>query len=61
MVQKIAQVKVFQNYVKVQDQGHKVKTLDIKKGPFMRYLDVKYQNPIPYGSKDIAQVKVFQN
>jgi hypothetical protein len=25
----------------------------------MRYLYVKYQNPIPYGSKDIAQVKVF--
>jgi hypothetical protein len=26
---------------------------------FMRYLYVKYQNPIPHGSKDIAQVKVF--
>jgi hypothetical protein len=25
----------------------------------MRYLYVKYQNPIPYGSKDIAQVKDF--
>jgi hypothetical protein len=25
----------------------------------MRYLYVKYQNPIPHGSKDIAQVKVF--
>jgi hypothetical protein len=25
----------------------------------MRYLYVKYQNPLPYGSKDIAQVKVF--
>jgi hypothetical protein len=24
----IAQVKVFQNYVKVQDQGHKVKSFD---------------------------------
>jgi hypothetical protein len=22
---------------------------------------VKYQNPIPYGSKDIAQVKDFEN
>jgi hypothetical protein len=30
-----------------------------KKGLFMRYLYVKYLNPIPYGSKDIAQVKVF--
>jgi hypothetical protein len=27
----------------------------------MRYLYVKYHNPIPYGSKDIAHVKVFQN
>jgi hypothetical protein len=26
---------------------------------FMRYLYVKYQHPIPYNSKDIAQVKVF--
>jgi hypothetical protein len=25
----------------------------------MRYLYVKYQHPIPNGSKDIAQVKVF--
>jgi hypothetical protein len=25
----------------------------------MRYLNVKYQNPIPYGSKDIAQVNFF--
>jgi hypothetical protein len=29
------------------------------KGIFMRYLYVKYQNPIHNGSKDIAQVKVF--
>jgi hypothetical protein len=29
------------------------------KGPFMGYLYVKYQNPIPYGSKDIVQVKSF--
>jgi hypothetical protein len=29
------------------------------KGLFMRYLYVKYQNPIPNGSKDITQVKVF--
>ena len=27
----------------------------------MRYLYVKYQNPTPYGSKDIAQVKVVEN
>jgi hypothetical protein len=26
----------------------------------MRYLNVKYQNSIPYGSKDISQVKVFK-
>jgi hypothetical protein len=29
------------------------------KGLFMRYLYVKYQNPIPNSSKDMAQVKVF--
>jgi hypothetical protein len=29
------------------------------KGLFMRYLYVKYQNPIPHGLKDIAQVRVF--
>ena len=27
----------------------------------MRYLYVIYQNPIFYGSKDIAKVKVFEN
>jgi hypothetical protein len=30
-----------------------------KKGLFKRYLSVKYQNPIPHSSKDIAQVEVF--
>jgi hypothetical protein len=29
------------------------------KGLFMRYLYAKYQNPIPHGSEDIAQIKVF--
>jgi hypothetical protein len=29
------------------------------KNPFMRYLYVQYQNPIPQGSKDIAHIKVF--
>jgi hypothetical protein len=27
----------------------------------MRYPYVKYQKTIPYGSKDIGQVKVFEN
>jgi hypothetical protein len=27
------------------------------KGLYIRYLNVKYQHPIPYGSKDIAMVK----
>jgi hypothetical protein len=31
------------------------------KGLFMRYLYVKCQNPIPFGSKDIAQVKDFSS
>jgi hypothetical protein len=30
------------------------------KGLIMRNLYVKYQNPIPHSSKDIAQVKVFK-
>jgi hypothetical protein len=56
----IAQVKAFQNQVKVQgSQGRK--PWYQKTGLFMRYPSVKYQNPIPYGSKDIAQVKVYQN
>jgi hypothetical protein len=29
------------------------------KGLFMRYLNVKCQNPISFGSKDKAQIKVF--
>ena len=29
------------------------------KGLFMKHLYVKYQNPIPHGSKDTAQFKVF--
>jgi hypothetical protein len=55
----IAQVKVFENLIKVQVQGYKVKVLVPKKYLFMRYLYVNYQNPNRYGSKDIAQVKVF--
>jgi hypothetical protein len=30
------------------------------KGLFLRYLYFKYQNPISYGSKDIAQVKFLK-
>jgi hypothetical protein len=50
----IALVKVFQNYVKVQDSRSRLLLRN------EQYLNVKYQNPILYGSKDIAQVKVFQ-
>jgi hypothetical protein len=55
----IAQGKVFQNYVKVQDQGHK--SWYRKKGDFIMHLFLKYQSPYTFGSKDIAQVKVLQN
>jgi hypothetical protein len=55
----IAHVKVFQNWVKVQDQGQK--SWYQKKGLFIMHLYLKYQSSSTYGSKDIAQVKVFQN
>jgi hypothetical protein len=35
------------------------KDLVQNEGLFMKYLCVKYQNPIPHGSKDITQVKGF--
>jgi hypothetical protein len=58
----IAKVKVFQNYVKVQVQGHKVKKFWYhRKGLFIMHLYLKYQSSSTFGSKDIAQVKVFQN
>jgi hypothetical protein len=64
----IAQVKVFQNEVKIQDQSHKFKikvtrskVLEQKKGLFIMHLYLRYQSSSTYGSKDIAQVKVFQN
>jgi hypothetical protein len=58
----IAQVKVFQNQVKVSiswSQGQK--SWYLQKGLFIMHLYLKYQNSSTYGSKDIAQVKVFQN
>jgi hypothetical protein len=55
----IAQGKVFQNYVKVQDQGHKVKSLGTERkvsSSCFYFLNTK-----AICLKDIAQVKVFQN
>ena len=48
-------VKVFEKWVKLQGQGHKVK----KKGLVIRNTHVKYESPITYHSKDMANVKVF--
>jgi hypothetical protein len=60
MVQKIwPRLKFFKTRSKFKITRSKL--LISKNGLFMGYLNVKYQNPIPYGSKDIAQVKVFQN
>jgi hypothetical protein len=55
----IAQVKVFQNYVKDQGQNSWYQ----KKGLFIMHLYLKYQSPNTFGSilRYIAQVKVFQN
>ena len=48
-------VKVFQNYVNVQHQGHQVKSLGTK----IMHLYLKFQSSSTFGSKDKAQVKVF--
>jgi hypothetical protein len=59
-VKDIAQVKVFSKLgqsSRSRSQGQK--SWYKIKGLFMKVLYVKYQHPIPNGSKDIAQVKVF--
>jgi hypothetical protein len=37
----------------------KIKVTRSSLGLFIRYQYVKYQNPIPHDSQDIAQIKVF--
>jgi hypothetical protein len=56
----VSHVRVFQNYVKVKDQGLKVKSLDTRKGAlYNASICVKYQSPNAIGSKDITKVKFF--
>jgi hypothetical protein len=47
----IAQDKVLQNYVKVQDQGHM--SWYQKRGLFIMHLCLKYQSSSAFDSKDI--------
>jgi hypothetical protein len=51
----MANVKVFEKWVKLQGEGHKVK----KKGLVIRNTHMKYESPITYHGKDMANVKVF--
>jgi hypothetical protein len=50
------QVKVFQNWDKIQGK----KSWYQKKGIIIMYLDLKYQSPNTSGSKHVVQVKVFR-
>jgi hypothetical protein len=52
----MANVKVFEKWVKLQCQGHRVKTLV----PIERNTHMKYESPITCHSKDVANVKVFE-
>jgi hypothetical protein len=52
----LANVKVFEKWVKLQDQGHKVK----QKGLVIMNTHMKYEGPITCHSKDMANVKVFE-
>jgi hypothetical protein len=49
-------VKVFEKWVKIQGQGHKVKHF----GTNRKVLYMKYESPITCHSKDMANVKVFE-
>ena len=57
----MANVKVFEKWVKLQGQGHKVKNLWYQwKGLVIRNKHVKYESLITCHSKDMANVKVFE-
>jgi hypothetical protein len=53
----MANVKVFEKWVKLQGQGHRFWYQ--LKGLVIRNTHVKYESPITYHSKDMANVKVF--
>jgi hypothetical protein len=53
-------VKVYENWVKLKDQGYKVKKFWYQlKGLVIRNTHMKYESPVTYHSKDMANVKVF--
>jgi hypothetical protein len=54
----MANVKVFEKWVKYQGQGHKFWYQ--QKGLVLRNTHMKYESPIICHSKDMANVKVFK-
>jgi hypothetical protein len=55
----IANVNVFNKYVKLQGQVHMVKNFNTSRSLVIRNTHTKYQSPITYNSKDMANVKSF--
>jgi putative transposon-encoded protein len=55
----MANVKVFEKWVKLQGQGHKVKNFGTK-DLVIRNTHMKYESHITCHSKDMANVKVFE-
>jgi NifU-like protein involved in Fe-S cluster formation len=57
----MANVKVFEKWVKRQGQSHKVKkNWYLEKGLVIRKTHMKYESPITYHSKNMANVKVCE-
>jgi hypothetical protein len=62
MIQKIKpRLKFFKTKSKFKIKVTRSKVLIPKKGLFIMHLYLEYQSSSTYGSKDIAQVKEFQN
>jgi hypothetical protein len=55
----MANVKVFEKWIKLQRQGHKVKTFGTNR-KVIRNTHMKYESPTTCNSKDMANVKVFE-
>ena len=56
----MANVKVFEKYVKLQGQGHKVKNFGTNRKALSYGTHMNYKSPITCHSKDMANVKVFE-
>jgi NifU-like protein involved in Fe-S cluster formation len=56
----MANVKVFEKWVNLQGQGHKVNTLVPLERSCHRDTNMKYESPIICHSKDMANAKVFE-